>query len=52
MAIVWFIVWFIANNIGGSEALEFAPVNFWAGTLIFAIALDINRPQWGPGRSK
>jgi hypothetical protein len=45
MAIAWFVIWFIANNISGSEALELAPVNFWTATLILAIALDINRPQ-------
>jgi len=52
MAIAWFVIWFIANNIGGSEALELAPVNFWTATLILAIALDINRPHFVPGRGK
>jgi hypothetical protein len=48
MTIVWFIAWLIANNVGGPEPLELAPVNFWTGSLILAIALDINRPQWTP----
>ena len=52
MAIAWFVIWFIANNIGGSEPLEFAPVNFWVGTLILAIALDLNRPHFVQGRGK
>jgi hypothetical protein len=41
MTILWFIVWFIANNVGGHEPLLFNPVNAWAGTLILAIALDL-----------
>lgn len=41
MTILWFIVWFIANNVGGNEPLLFNPVNGWTGTLILAIALDL-----------
>jgi hypothetical protein len=52
MAIAWFIVWLIANNIGGGEPLELDPVNAWTATLIAAIALDINRPHFIPGRGK
>ena len=44
MTIAWFIIWFIANNVGGAEPLELAPVNGWVGTLILAVALDLNRP--------
>jgi hypothetical protein len=29
MTIVWFIVWLIANNVGGHEPLLFNPVNAW-----------------------
>ena len=36
-----FIVWFIANNVGGHEPLHTAPVNAWAATLILAVALDL-----------
>ena len=50
MTIIWFAIWFIANNVGGPEPLELAPVNAWLGTLILAVALDINRPQWAPGK--
>ena len=55
MTIVWFIVWLIANNSGGHEPLALDPVNAWTATLIVAVALDINRPQYqwsgrGPGR--
>ena len=44
MTLVWFVVWLIANNAGGSEPLLLDPVNAWAATLIFAVALDVNRP--------
>jgi hypothetical protein len=44
MAIAWFVIWFIANLIGGDEALKLDPVNAWTATLILALALDINRP--------
>jgi hypothetical protein len=50
MTFLWFAIWLIANNIGGNEPLQLAPVNGWTATLILAIALDINRPRhWGPG---
>ena len=41
MTFIWFIVWLIANNVGGHKPLLFDPVNIWAGTLILAIALDL-----------
>jgi hypothetical protein len=41
MTLLWFFAWLIANLIGDEEGLTFDPVNFWAGTLIFAIALDL-----------
>lgn len=41
MTLLWFVVWFIANNVGGHEPLIFNPVNGWAGTLLLAIALDL-----------
>ena len=54
MTIVWFIVWLIANNVGGTEPLELTPVNAWTATLILAVALDVNRPQtaWPATRSR
>jgi hypothetical protein len=54
MAIAWFVIWFVANLVGGDEALKLDPVNAWTATLILALALDINRPKgWmgpPPGR--
>jgi len=41
MTIVWFVVWLIANNVGGHEPLLFNPVNAWTATLILAIGLDL-----------
>lgn len=41
MTFVWFVVWLIANNLGGHEPLLLDPVNAWVGTLILAIALDL-----------
>jgi hypothetical protein len=49
LTIAWFIVWLIANLIGGSEPLEADPVNAWAATLILAVAVDLNRPQFYGG---
>jgi hypothetical protein len=48
----WFIIWLIANSVGGNEALELDPVNFWAATLILAVAIDLNRPRPELGRDK
>lgn len=41
MTLVWFVVWLISNVIGDRESLSFDPVNWWAGTLILAVALDL-----------
>jgi hypothetical protein len=41
MTFVWFVIWLIANNVGGTEPLEADPVNAWAATLILAVALDL-----------
>jgi hypothetical protein len=45
MTIIWFIVWLIANNVGGHEVLVARPVNAWLATLILAVALDLNTPK-------
>jgi hypothetical protein len=45
VTLIWFIVWLVANNVGDSEPLTFDPVNVWAGALLLALALDVNRPQ-------
>jgi hypothetical protein len=39
---VWFIVWLVANNVGGHEPLLTDPVNGWTATLILAFALDLS----------
>jgi hypothetical protein len=41
MTFIWFVIWLIANNVGGHEPLVFDPVNPWVATLILAIALDL-----------
>jgi hypothetical protein len=43
MTLIWFVVWFIFNLIGDEESLTFAPVNWWAGSLILTVALDLSR---------
>lgn len=43
MTLVWFVIWLIANVVGDNEPLLFDPVNWWAGTLILAVALDLSR---------
>jgi len=35
---------------GGNEPPELDPVNFWAATLMLAVAIDLNRPQPELGR--
>ena len=52
LTIVWFIVWFVSDLIGDAEPLRFDPVNIWAGTLILAAALDLNRSVATSRRSK
>ncbi len=41
MTFVWFVIWLVANNVGGHEPLALDPVNAWVGTLILAVALDL-----------
>lgn len=41
MTVLWFVIWLIANNVGGDEPLMLNPVNAWMATLILAIALDL-----------
>lgn len=49
MTLLWFIVWLVANLIGDNESLTFDPVNWWAGTFMLTVALDLSR-QHVPGR--
>ena len=51
MTVVWLVIWFIANNVGGHEPLLLDPVNGWTGTLILAVALDLARAGGVPQRS-
>jgi hypothetical protein len=41
MTFVWFVIWFVANNVGAHEPLLLDPVNVWTGALILAVALDL-----------
>ena len=43
MTLVWFVIWLVANNVGGHESLLTDPVNAWTATLIAAVALDLGR---------
>lgn len=51
MTIIWFVVWLVADNVGGHEPLLLDPVNVWAGTLIAAIALDLGAAHARPATS-
>lgn len=42
MTLAWLVIWFIANNVGGTEPLGLDPVNGWTGTLILAVGLDLS----------
>ena len=42
MTLLWFFVWLICNIIGDEEVLTFDPVNWWAGSLLFVIAVDLS----------
>jgi hypothetical protein len=48
VTLLWFVVWLICNLIGDREALTFDPVNWWAGTLLLALALDLGRQHAPP----
>jgi hypothetical protein len=48
LTLIWFVVWLIATVIGDSESLTFDPVNWWSGTLLLAIALDLSRQHVPP----
>jgi hypothetical protein len=45
MTVLWFVIWLICDLIGDREPLRFDPVNWWAATLLLAIALDLSRPD-------
>jgi hypothetical protein len=52
MTLLWFVIWLVANIVGGSEPLDLDPVNVWTGSLILAVALDLNRPRPELGRGR
>ena len=41
MTFLWFVIWLVANNVGGDEPLLLDPVNAWVATLVLAVALDL-----------
>lgn len=43
MTLIWFVVWLIADVAGDPAPLRFDPVNWWAGALLLALALDLAR---------
>jgi hypothetical protein len=43
VTLIWFVIWLIADVLGDTAPLVFDPVNWWAGTLLLAIALDLGR---------
>jgi hypothetical protein len=43
VTIVWFVIWFLCDRIGDRETLSFQPVNWWAGTLLLVVALDLSK---------
>lgn len=50
MTLLWFLIWFICDLIGDSEPLVFDPVNWWAGTLLLVIAIDLSARYASVGR--
>ena len=50
MTFLWFVVWLVANLVGGDEPLKLDPVNAWTATLILAAALDLARAGGVPQR--
>ena len=48
MTLIWFALWFIFNLIGDKEPLLFNPVNFWAGALLLALAVDLGSLHASP----
>jgi hypothetical protein len=53
VTLIWLAIWFVFNLVGDKQPLLFDPVNFWTGTLILAIALDLGSLHASPaGRGK
>ena len=43
MTLLWFVVWLICDLVGDKEPLTFDPVNWWAGTLLLVVAIDLSK---------
>jgi hypothetical protein len=41
VTLLWFFIWFVCNLVGDKEVLTFDPVNWWAGALLFTVAVDL-----------
>lgn len=52
MTLIWFVVWLVANNIGDHEPLIADPVNWWAGLLLLAVALDLGGQHAAASRKR
>jgi hypothetical protein len=52
MTFVWFIVWVIWNAVGDREPLVADPVNFWLGSLLLVVALDLAGNHATSGRRR
>lgn len=50
MTLIWFIVWVVADHVGGRAPLRFDPANTWAWTLAGAVALDLARAHVHGGK--
>ena len=50
MTLIWLLIWLIGNLIGDNEPLLLDPVNWWTGTLILAIGLDLSSLHAAPAR--
>lgn len=50
MTLIWLLIWFIWDLVGDNEPLLFDPVNFWTGTLILAIGIDLASLRAVPGK--
>jgi hypothetical protein len=48
MTVLWFLIWLIADHVGGHEPLTADPVNAWTATLILAVGLDLGRSHLPP----
>lgn len=52
MTLVWLVVWFVADHMGGRAPLVLQPANWWAITLLLAIALDLSASHAGSRRKR